>query len=121
MEVGGVADNVEEHVTPNDSSAQHEYTYDELMEIVSAAEDGESETISGFTDAERDDFIDALQEYGIYPDPDEAGGGEERSSLPWCSGYWGAHHEDDNPVEQRSTTSGLLYQTMPNCYMWLQM
>lgn len=51
----------------------------------------------------------------IYPNDDLR---HFKSSLPYCNGgYWGANWQYES-IEPRYSTSGLLYEVGPNCYMW---
>lgn len=93
------------------------FTEQEVQVIVDEmVSSGSDEALAEFTDEELESFVDSLQEYGIYPDLDDMSA-PPPSSLPWCGSYWG-HYATAETIEQRNSTSGLLYHVGPNCYMW---
>lgn len=94
------------------------FTEEEVTTILDEIMSGDTSTVDAFTEEELEAFVDALQEYGIYPD---LGGEDDEptpppSGLPICSGYWGSYAYAET-IEQRNTSSGLLYQVGANCYM----
>lgn len=93
------------------------FTQEEVNSLVAEMISSNSgEVISGFNEGELASFVDSLQEYGIYPDL-EGMPAPPPSSLPWCGSYWG-HYATAETIEQRNSTSGMLYHVGPNCYMW---
>lgn len=102
-------------INPN-SEEEISFTEEEVLAIVDEIMNDDTTTIDTFSDEELEAFIDAMQEYGIYPDL-EGESTAERSSLPYCYGYWG-HYATAETIEKRNSTSGMLYHVGPNCYMW---
>ena len=87
------------------------------------------ELISSLDREELDSLVDELQLRNVYPDSFEednrAVNEDEIIDIPisetshtYCGGgYWGANWQHES-IEQRDSTSGLLYETGPNCYFW---
>ncbi len=92
------------------------FTEEEANIIAEAVLAGE-ENLSSFNEEEMEAFLDALQEYQIYPDLEESEAAPPPSHSSTCSGYWGSYAYAET-IEQRDTSSGLLYEVGSNCAMW---
>lgn len=98
------------------SNNKQDTAENDIQAIAEEVMSGNYDIIESLSQDEHEQLVDILQENNYYPDINES----DRmpiSTLPWCGGYWG-YYAYAETVEKKNSTSGLLYQIGPNCYMW---
>lgn len=110
-----------ENSTDTPTTIQDQQMSDQEVQIViSQLLTGDTTRFEALHSTQQEQVAQTIIEQRIYPDesvdPTIGGTPLMKRSLPDCGGYWTSYWVYES-IEERNNTSGLLYETGPNCCM----